>query len=101
MLENFWKKQIDKEGWTEKHNSAHGLSRQDFVADSRRRLSTINSEFRHAFKFLKNYPHSVSFFGSSRFTEDHPCYIHARALARRIVEDLQFTVVTGGGSGVM
>lgn len=93
MLKNFWKKP--------EHTSFHNVSQKEFLANSDRRLSTINSEFKHTFKFLKNYPHSVSFFGSSRFTPDHPCYIHARVLARRIVEELKYTIITGGGPGVM
>ncbi len=101
MFKNFWKKQSGNETSIEGHNLAHQLSREDFVSDSRRRLSTINNEFRYTFKFLKNYRHSVSFFGSSRFREDHPCYIHARALSRRIVEELKYAVVTGGGGGIM
>ncbi|MDO8579422.1 MAG: TIGR00730 family Rossman fold protein [bacterium] len=94
MFRNFWKKTVG-------HDINHAISRKEFIENSHRRLSTINSEFGHAFKFLKNYPHSVSFFGSSRFAEDHPCYIHARALSRRIVEELKYAVVTGGGQGVM
>jgi hypothetical protein len=77
------------------------ISRNEFIEGTKRRLSTINSEFRHMFKFLKNCPHSVSFFGSSRVAEDHPCYIHARELAKRISSELGYAVVTGGGGGVM
>ncbi|MEK7163106.1 MAG: TIGR00730 family Rossman fold protein [Patescibacteria group bacterium] len=101
MFRNFWNRQESEKTLTESHDVVHRFSRADFVSGSRRRLSTINSEFSHTFKFLKNYPHSVSFFGSSRFAEDHPCYIHARALSRRIVEELKYAIVTGGGPGVM
>ncbi len=101
MLKNFWKKQAGGRAENGNHGVLHDQSRKEFIESSRRRLSTINSEFKHAFKFLKNYPHSVSFFGSSRFDENHPCYIRARALAGRIAMELGYAVITGGGPGVM
>jgi len=77
------------------------VSQNEFTKDSKRRLSTINGEFRNMFKFLKNCPKSVSFFGSSRVAEDHPSYIHARILANRVVKELGYSIITGGGGGVM
>ncbi len=73
----------------------------EFKDHARRRLSTINSEFRSTFRFLEKYPHSVTFFGSSRFTENHPDYIRARGLAHKISKETGYTVITGGGPGIM
>jgi len=64
------------------------------------KVHRIDREFTGAFEFIKNYDKSVSFFGSSRFTENNPCYQQARELARKISE-LGYTVLTGGGGGIM
>jgi uncharacterized protein (TIGR00730 family) len=42
----------------------------------------------------------VTVFGSARFKEDHPYYVMAREVGRGLAE-LGFTVVTGGGPGIM
>jgi uncharacterized protein (TIGR00730 family) len=42
----------------------------------------------------------VTVFGSARFGEDHPDYIKAREIGREIAK-LGFTVMTGGGPGIM
>jgi uncharacterized protein (TIGR00730 family) len=42
----------------------------------------------------------VTFFGSARFSEDHPWYQQARSLAGD-VSRLGFTLLTGGGPGIM
>jgi uncharacterized protein (TIGR00730 family) len=67
----------------------------------RRRMKQINKEFKASFKLLMKHPDTVTFFGSARFKEDHPHYQHAKALSRRIVEELGSTIVTGGGGGIM
>jgi hypothetical protein len=98
-MRGFWKKKDPQTHDT--RLTDHELTYRELKQSATKRLATINNEFRHTFKFLRSYPHSVSFFGSSRFTEDHPCYIRARALAKKIVEDTGYTVVTGGGPGIM
>src|SRR3990167_7536272 len=65
------------------------------------RVYEISREFTQGFKFLETYPQSVTFFGSARFTENDEYYIKARQLAGRIVKDLGYAVVTGGGPGIM
>jgi uncharacterized protein (TIGR00730 family) len=97
MLRHLWKKDTEKEN----RLTGHELSMKELKEGSRKRLATIQSEFKHTFKFLKNYPRSVSFFGSARFNEHHPLYIRARSLSRRIVEETGYTVVTGGAGGIM
>lgn len=65
------------------------------------RLYEITREFSSGFKFLESFPKSVTYFGSTNFTEDNPYYIKARALASRIVKELGYAVITGGGPGIM
>ncbi len=99
MLRNLWKK-YSKTG-EDKRLTDRELSHREIKDGARKRLATINNEFRHTFKFLKNYPRSVTFFGSARFTEGHPCYEEARDLAKKIVTETGYTVITGGGGGIM
>lgn len=67
----------------------------------KKRIATINQEFVSGFELVKNYPRSVTFFGSSRFLEDNEYYKQANELSRRIVNDLNYAVVSGGGTGIM
>ncbi len=100
MIGNIWKRYVGKSA-EDKRLTDRELSHKEIKEGSRKRLATINNEFRHTFKFLRQYPKSVTFFGSSRFTEDHPCYIRARSLAHRIAEETGYAVITGGGPGIM
>src|SRR3989338_3269432 len=65
------------------------------------RVSRISGEFKRAFEFIRSYPRSVSFFGSARFLENDPHYANAYRLAKRISSELQYTILTGGGAGIM
>ncbi|HEY9480604.1 MAG TPA: TIGR00730 family Rossman fold protein [Candidatus Paceibacterota bacterium] len=98
MIGNIWKK---KTAAHDPRLTDHDLTGKELKEGSRKRLATIQNEFRHTFKFLKSYPHSVSFFGSARFQEGNPYYDRARALASRIAKETGYTVVTGGGPGIM
>ena len=49
---------------------------------------------------LKNLGKCVTVFGSARFQEDHPYYKQARETGRLLAEG-GYTVVTGGGPGIM
>ncbi len=100
MLGKLWKKYV-KEEEKEPRLTRHEVDYKALRSGARKRLSTINNEFRHTFKFLRSYPHSVTFFGSARFTEDHPYYIRARNLAGKIVRETGYAVVSGGGGGIM
>lgn len=68
---------------------------------ARERVDHIAREFKAGFEFLARFPKSVSIFGSSRFAESHPQYKKAEALAARVVRDLGYAVITGGGPGIM
>lgn len=64
------------------------------------RIFRIMSEFVEGFTFLANIHKSVTIFGSARLPEGHLYYEMARTLARRLSEE-GFTIVTGGGPGIM
>jgi uncharacterized protein (TIGR00730 family) len=77
------------------------LTKKEIHDASAARLSLITKEFANGFNFLKDYPISVTFFGSARYKEDDFYYQKARSLAVRVVEDLGYPVFTGGGPGIM
>lgn len=64
-------------------------------------IKQIGKEFQDGFTFLKKYPKSVSIFGSARFPIDDKHYIQAVELSERIVKDLNYAIITGGGPGIM
>ncbi len=80
---------------------ANELSPLEMHKELHRNLETVHTELKHGFKLLKKYPKSVTFFGSARFTAEDPHSRDAELLARRIVRELHYTVVTGGGPGIM
>jgi hypothetical protein len=65
------------------------------------RVAAIKKEFEDGFKFLEAHSRSITVFGSSRFKEDNFYYQHARTLGERIIKDLNYAVLTGGGPGIM
>lgn len=77
------------------------VSREDFCNEIEHRVERIAKEFSDGFAFISNYPKSVSFFGSSRFTPENPHCKKAEHLAGRIARELQYAVITGGSMGIM
>ena len=67
----------------------------------KKRMAIINEEFASGFELVKNYPRSVTFFGSSRFTEDNEYFKRAARLSEKVVKELNYAVVSGGGPGIM
>lgn len=65
------------------------------------RVEGIEKEFRAGFNFIKKHPRTVTFFGSARTPDGDGDYVFARSLARRINEELNYSVVTGGAIGIM
>jgi uncharacterized protein (TIGR00730 family) len=64
-------------------------------------VARIAEEFRQGFEAVERIGGpAVSIFGSARVAEDHPAYVEARDVARRLAE-AGFAIVTGGGPGVM
>jgi len=64
------------------------------------RVLRIMAEFVDGFEFLSKLRRTVTIFGSARLQEDSPYYQLAQTLARRLAEE-RYTVVTGGGPGIM
>ncbi len=64
------------------------------------RTFRIGLEFMRGFRRLHWVGPCVTVFGSARFSEDHPYYTMGRALGREIART-GFTVMTGGGPGLM
>jgi uncharacterized protein (TIGR00730 family) len=60
----------------------------------------IVREFIYGFRKLHFVGPCVTFFGSARFAEDHPYYKAAQELAGRVGR-VGFTIMTGGGPGIM
>lgn len=81
--------------------SEHPLTKEEIQREITARVSRIDKEFTEAFEFISRFPRSVTFFGSSRFTEESEHYIKARALAGKIAKELGYTVLTGGSAGIM
>jgi uncharacterized protein (TIGR00730 family) len=63
-------------------------------------VMSIAREFIDGFRRLHFVGPCVTFFGSARFKEDHPYYAATRELAAR-VGSVGFTIMTGGGPGIM
>src|SRR5688572_3246158 len=64
------------------------------------RLLRINADFVRGFRALHFLDPVVTVFGSARFAESHRYYALGRELGRRLAE-AGFTVMTGGGPGIM
>lgn len=64
------------------------------------RVFRIMAEFVEGFEKLASIKPSVSMFGSSRYSREHPCYALAETIARQL-SDAGFSVVSGGGPGLM
>lgn len=77
------------------------LTREDMERLASQRILEITNEFREGFQFLADYPRSVTFFGATMTPEGDPYYESARTLANKIVRELGYSVLTGGGPGIM
>jgi uncharacterized protein (TIGR00730 family) len=78
----------------EQRNSADWAHRDPW------RVLRIQSEFVEGFDALSDLSPAVSIFGSARTKPDHPMYVAAEEIGRRLV-DRGFAVITGGGPGIM
>ncbi len=65
------------------------------------KVCLINEEISQGLNIVQRYPKKVTIFGSARVSQDHPEYIKARKIAYRLVKELDYTVLTGGGPGIM
>lgn len=64
------------------------------------RLKRITAEFENGFRKLFKIGPAVTVFGSARYKEGHPYYELTRKVGRKLAE-AGFTVLTGGGPGLM
>ena len=64
------------------------------------KIFQIIAEFVEGFERLARISPSVSFFGSARLGPDHPHYALAETTAR-LLSEAGFSVVSGGGPGIM
>ncbi|MBI4090297.1 MAG: TIGR00730 family Rossman fold protein [Candidatus Kerfeldbacteria bacterium] len=72
----------------------------EFRRDITRRLVRVMGEFTEGFELLSSLRRPVTFFGSARFREGSQYYRAAYELAKRLGR-AGFTIVTGGGPGLM
>jgi uncharacterized protein (TIGR00730 family) len=70
------------------------------AADDRTRIARITAELDSGFRTLRDVEPAVAFFGSARSSEGSPEYAMAREVARAVAR-IGFSVITGGGPGVM
>ena len=77
------------------------MTRAQMHESAKKRVDLITKEFRDGFEFLENYPRSVTVFGSSHATEKDLYYQKALSLCRRVATELKYSVITGGGPGIM
>src|SRR3989344_3910793 len=77
------------------------LSRVEMQKIASKRVAEISKEFTEGFDFLADYSKSVTFFGASQFEENNQYYNDARKLASYIVAKLGYSVISGGGPGIM
>jgi uncharacterized protein (TIGR00730 family) len=77
------------------------LSCEEMQTIAGKRVTEIAQEFTDGFKFLEQFPRSVTFFGANQFRADNAYYQDARRLAARISRELGYPIVSGGGPGIM
>ena len=83
------------------HNkSAHPIIKDSDLTRESWKVFQIMAEFVEGFEKLAAIKPSVSMFGSARFKPDHPYYALAEETAR-LLSDAGFSVVSGGGPGLM
>jgi hypothetical protein len=89
---------------TEKDKLANAISpelaERRWSARESWRVFGIMSEFVEATERLSAIRPAVSIFGSARTRPDHPYYTLAEAIARQL-SDAGFSVISGGGPGIM
>jgi uncharacterized protein (TIGR00730 family) len=90
----------ENEEWTGVHEERRFLSGPQDRTSELLRVVKIAAEFIRGFRALHFVGPCVTVFGSTQFTEGHPYYELGREVGRRLAE-VGFTVMTGGGPGIM
>ncbi|MBE3096788.1 MAG: TIGR00730 family Rossman fold protein [Planctomycetes bacterium] len=73
---------------------------KEFLGQDPWRVFRIMSEFVDGFELMAQVPPGVSVFGSARAAPGHPYYAKAVQVGR-LVAEAGFSVITGGGPGIM
>ncbi len=84
----------------DKTNSSRRIINDSDLTRDSWRVFQIMAEFVEGFEKLAGIKPSVSMFGSSRLEPEHPYYILGENIARAL-SDAGFSVVSGGGPGLM
>ena len=83
------------------HKKSHIMNKTEVEEAINSRVERIDDDFKKAFNLLKDFQRSVTFLGSAQFTEDNLYYGKARELAKKVAKELNYTIFTGGGGGIM
>lgn len=90
---------MDKE---QKHyEQQRPLTLAEMKDSANKRVSLIAKEFDRGFDFLSNYQKSVTIFGSTQVKPGDPYYTKTVEIAGRIASELHYSIITGGGPGIM
>jgi uncharacterized protein (TIGR00730 family) len=84
-----------------KHLKIKPLTKSEIHETAVERVHLISKEFSDGFNFLRQFPKSVTIFGGNLIKEGSPYYMKAQELGARIADELKYSVVTGGGPGIM
>ena len=84
-----------------KSDDSEPLSAQKINKNIYDHIKEIGKEFKGGFEVLERYPNTVTVFGSARSKSDSFHYQQAEKLSAKIVRELGFAIVTGGGPGIM
>jgi uncharacterized protein (TIGR00730 family) len=100
--EHTWELEQKSQLVEEIKESADKLARDDATRGDMKIISRAVKELRYAFKVFKPFrrQRKVTVFGSARTKPDHPAYIQAVELGKRLAEE-GWMVVTGAGGGIM
>ena len=82
------------------HIEAGPITIQEMEKVIKNRETIALAELDRGYALIKKYPRTVIFSVRPLHPTDK-YYQHAESLARRIVTDLKYAVVTGGGPGIM
>lgn len=75
-------------------------SREELEEELRSRSDRVSKEITEGLDAAHNYPKSITFFGSARFSPKHNYYKKARYLATQLCRQ-GYAVITGGSAGIM
>jgi len=84
----------------QQQSASREVIKDELLKETSERIARIAKEFADGFALMGKYNYTVSIFGSARIKEDHPYYQKAREIAAGLARE-GFTIVTGGGGGVM